>query len=203
MLTNNVDIYAENKGWTDNISDEQVETLKVLLNSWLSGEEWNGNQYIWSIFKEYVSHKHEIVFGVDALVKFYKNEGFYGLLLSSWLKKVHSADEVYSENEWTNQNLLKREILSIFKNVTQLEIWCSEYPLSLKSLLSLITDTQINRVVVFGYPKFYTRKENVDAVSNLKSTSFDYRDILSEYKQANFTMEVKKEQTVLIITSIR
>ena len=81
-------------------------------------------------------------------------------------------------SKYKNNNLLKREILSIFKNAKYLEIYCYDYPLSLESLLSLIVDTKIKEVVIKGY--FW--------VPSLKNFS-SFNIIINEYKKSNFNLE--------------
>ena len=124
------------------------------------------------------------------LEKYCLNKGLLGLLFSEILKQDSDYEE-YSEDKYKNKNLLKREIISIFKNVTYLEIDCRRYPLSLESLLELIHGTQIKEVMIEGDGWLYKAKE---------MPSFD--NISSKYKESNFNLEFKKEygQEKLFIT---
>ena len=58
--------------------------------------------------------------------------------------------EEYASDKYKNKNLLKREIMLIFKNVTMLMVTSQYHPLSLESLLELVDGTQITRIILNG-----------------------------------------------------
>lgn len=92
-------------------------------------------------------------------------------------EKVRLTNKSFSEFDLIkskNQNLLKCEILKLFKNVEYLGIECYDYPLSMHSLLDLIKATQVKQVHITGH----------DWLDLFKSSaSFD--DIMTHYQKAN------------------
>ena len=171
---------------SDNAKD--VSILRGLFNSCLSKQEYVGNQYIWNIFNSFINHKQEIKIDIDQLDENCENKQLLQLILSEIVKQEDKKEE-YCSDKYKNKNLLKPQILSIFKNVTHLEIYCRLYPLSLESLLSLINNTQIKKVEIEGY--FWLKK-----VKEMSS----FNNISSKYQKANFNMEFKDADTWLTIT---
>ena len=181
LLTNNVD--------DDNIIPDHHKTFKILKGLFSScslKEKYIGNQYVLNIFNAFINNKHKIDINIYVLDKWCKNKGLLGLILSD----IKEGEE-YSD-EYKDKNLLKPQILSIFKNVTHLNITCSEYPLSLESLLSLIKDTNIEEVTLSGY--YWLRK-----VKELPS----FNSISRKYEEANFSMEFKRKDKELLVRFIK
>lgn len=166
-------------------NDRDVKVLKGLFDAYLAGHEYAGNQYVWNIFNAFVNHKHKLDIKIGKLESYCKNKALIGLILSERLKKGEYA--AYSARECGNKNLLKREIISIFKNVTYIEIGCLDYPLSLESLLSLINDTQITTVKIIG--NYWSRK--------LKGTPL-FRNMERKYKESNFKLQFAAYNNLII-----
>ena len=167
-------------------NDKDVKILQDLFDSCTSRKQYVGNQYIWNTFNTFINHKRKIEISIERLKDHCKNEGLLRLILSD-IEQEERYQE-YSPDKYENKNLLKPQILAMFKNVTHLVIRCNRYPLSLESLLSLIDNTQIRQVNVFGYwlPEFRF------------TTSF--KNISNKYRQANFNMEWEYNNTWLVIT---
>ena len=125
---------------------------------------------------EFIDDKTEISIDIERLQKYCKNKGLLSLILSE-IVKIGKGEE-YSDDKYKNKNSLKPEMISVFKNVTYIGMICEEYPLSLKSLLSLIDGTQINRVWIRGR----------QWLSKLKS-SREFGDISKLYEEAHFKMD--------------
>ena len=176
ILSNNV--YRSNI-ISDN--DKNVSILSCLFSSCLSKQQYVGNQYIWNIFNSFINHKQEIKIHIDQLDEYCENKQLLQLILSEIVKQEEYKEE-YCSDKYKNKNLLKPQILSIFKNVTYLYIDCDSYPLSLESLLSLINNTQIKKVEING--EYWLRK-----VKEMSS----FNNILSKYKVANFNMEFDED----------
>ena len=173
---------------SDNAKD--VSILRGLFNSCLSKQEYVGNQYIWNIFNSFINHKQEIKIDIDQLDENCENKQLLQLILSEIVKQEDKKEE-YCSDKYKNKNLLKPQILSIFKNVTYLYIECLYYPLSLESLLSLIKDTQIKNVYIWG--QYWLEK-----VKEMSS----FNDISSRYTNANFNMEIDEFGYLIILIHI-
>lgn len=174
--------------------DKEAKVLKGLFDAYLTGHEYHGNQYVWDTFNTFILLKEKIKINIPALHKYCTNEWLLSLLLTNVEKMKHKS-KVYSAAKYKNKNLLNREIISIFKNVSELEIVCKEYPLSLEALLSVIVGTQITKVFVF-LPYWLSQMKNL--------SSFD--NITTKYRESNFNLEVvdhgndKEERLFLTIT---
>ena len=125
--------------------------------------------------------KTQAIIAVDYLVRvilytdYTLNEDLLEMVMVD-IKRMEYGEEYLVEN-YMNKNLIKREILILFKNVTDLHIICDKYPFSLESLLSLITGTQIRKVQI--------EQGNWLAKAKLLYSSTDIVDRLSK---ANYKM---------------
>ena len=156
-----------------------VQVLKGLFDACLTGNGYNGNEYVWNIFNSFIYHKHQIRIDLDELEKKTCTEKSLLLcLLIPDIVKQSSDEDEYGSDKYNNKNLLKRDIFSIFRNSTNLVIICHSCPLSLDSLLSLIKGTQITEVEIYG--KYWLNKAK-------EMASFD--DISSDYEEANFNLQ--------------
>ena len=126
---------------------QNVLILKHLFSSALSNEEFIGNKYNWALFRAFTNHKDKIEIDFFHLSKHYDNKNLLGLILTD-LSEI-GDDEKYSEENYKNKNILKPEILSTFRKVTNLEIFCNEHPLSFESLLLLIRGKEIAYVKIY------------------------------------------------------
>ena len=94
-------------------------------------------------------NKKEFQIDLKSLDLHCKNKALLKLLFYDFITtKTDKYDGYLILNK--NQNLLKPEILKIFKNVTELQIYCGEYPIALESLLPLITQNNIKKVDIYG-----------------------------------------------------
>ena len=185
ILSENVNI--------DNIifdNSKAVSVLSYLFSSILSGKEYVGNKYIWNTFNTFIMSKKDIFVRIAKLDKYCLNKNLLALIFSDLIKNDDDDNRAMIINK--NQNLVKPEILKIFKNVTYLRIHCKKYPLSLESLLSLINGTQIKTVVIDDPGSTW--------LSSVKSSSF--ADVSSKYKKANFKMEFEGEYKLVISCSL-
>ena len=134
-----------------------------------------------------------IVIDIGALDQYCKNKKLLKLIFCDFIKtenllrfdKYKEAQMIDNEN----QNLLRPEMLQIFKNVWSLQILCDSYPLSLRALLKLINNTNIREVWICA----------TDWVRLLKSWP-SFADIKSEYDSANFNMRFEAQDKILAIT---
>ena len=85
-----------------------------------------------------------------------------------------------------DQNLLKRDLLRVFENITYLYIEGWLYSFDLLSFLSVIHGTKINKIEVYGH--YWMPK--VAAY-----LSFD--SIRSKYKQANYKLEYERQYLII------
>ena len=162
-------------GYTIEDNKRDVKIIKGLFDCILSGEKYVGHEYIWNIFNAFIDQKNTITINAMSMspnlyIGQCRNEGLRKLILSDMLE-----GEDYSEDKYKGKNLLRREILSIFKNVTYLTINCYNHPISLKSLFSLINGTQIKKIDINGQ----------DWVKKVTESS-SFTNILSVYQQGNF-----------------
>ena len=184
-----------NRSVPNEATDKDVQILRELFSSYASRQHYRKNQYIWNIFKAFITDKRNIEIRIFVIVRRCTNKNLLQLILSDIVKmernEEHSEhvldgwkleEEEYLSDKYKNANLLTPEILSIFKNVTHLRLTCFLYPLSLQSLLSLINDTQIKEVEIFG--KYWIPKVKVMS---------SFTNILSQYKKANFNIQVVKD----------
>lgn len=169
-------ILSDNVSMHDRIANNSkvVPVLRPLISSIISREEYLGNQYVWSTFNTFILNKREIEVDLMALNTFCQNEDLLRLI---FFNLVQGRGELPKEE---NQNLLKPDILKLFKNVTYLEINCTDYPLSLRKLLDLIKGTQITKVQING--QYW-----LSAVQK----SYFFEDIVNEYEKSNFKMEFR------------
>ena len=84
------------------------------------------------MFTAFVMNKKSICWNVDELDKYCSNKDLLKLMFTDFIR-IDDKEKRLIENE--NQNLIRPEILKIFKNVTGLTIDCKYYPLSLEALL--------------------------------------------------------------------
>lgn len=114
-----------------------------------------------------------IEISVDQVVECCENKNLLKLLFYDLIK-----DEKREGVKDENQNLLRREILTIFQNVKGLCIRKvhskPRYYVSLESVLSLIKDTQIERV---------------DVMSSIAYYYHDIIDLQRECERCNFTLD--------------
>ena len=209
-------------------SDSQCATvLGGLFGQILSGKDYNGNQYIWNTFNAFILSKKEIHIDLSELCRICKDNAVLGSMEDVFKHDINNINndhkllrlllyntyqtfdhqhcyvipEDYKECHWIkeeNQNLPRRDLFRMFKNVTQLRMECYNYPLSLKSLLSLIVDTKLDRVEISG----------TEWLSSRKIPS--YGDLEEKYKAAGFMMEFTRaligypalQKITLIISSI-
>ena len=111
------DILSNNVDHNNIILDDPKDTLILqhLFSAISSNEQYHGNQYIWNAFKAFINQKRLEI----ELWKFHyycNNKALLGLILSD-LQKIGDNEE-YSEEKYRNKNMIKSEILSIFRNVT-------------------------------------------------------------------------------------
>ena len=165
-------------------NQKDVSVLAELFSATLSGQRYAVNEYIWNTIKVFVENKTKISVWYDALHQNCKNKDLLNLIFYDVVKN-NSFDD--TEIRCENQNMPKRDILKVFKNVTSLNLDCRYCPISLESLLSLIIETQIETVTVHGYGWM----PHVISVS-----SFD--DILSKYEEANLIMDFRGNDYVII-----
>ena len=183
VLSNNVTVHNVISG-----IKQDVKILESLFDCILSGKNYDGNEYIWNVFNAFIDQKQKIEIGIDNLSEYCESEGLLGLTVSEILKGKY--DEHYSEDDkYKGKNLLKREILSIFNNVTYLKIVSYNHPISFNSLLTLINGTNLTKIELWGE----------EWLSNVKEAS-TFKDVLWQYKQANFRMEFGEYNTDVIIT---
>ena len=122
-------------------------------------------------------YKTKFWLNIKKLNLFCKNKRLLKLLFHDFIStKTDISDTGSIMNE--NQNLLKPEVLRIFKNVTKLKIICGEYPIALESLLTLIIQNNIEEVELHGEKWLLSVK---------LETSFDL--ISSKYNKANYYLE--------------
>ena len=153
-----------------------VPVLRHLFTCVLSEQRYVGNEYIWNTFNTFVMNKTYISVNIDALDYRCMNKELLKLIFHDFGK----GDPAIATDK--NQNLIRPEILSIFKNVTQLSIQCVEYPICLDSLLSLIKGRQIKTVGIYGDRW----------LPSLKSTAL-FEDISEKYREHNFKIEFGKD----------
>lgn len=165
--------------------------MKELFDACLSDDGYEGNQYIWKIFNAFIDHKDEIEIDMRHVDENCSNKALLDLVLSDVVKQQWLGDkyEEYSEDKYKTKNLLKREILTIFRNVTSLEIGCQEYPFSLDSLFSVINATQITTVKIAG----------MRWLPSLKAQPI-FDGIVRKYKQSNFNLQFEYNDEYLTIT---
>lgn len=100
---------------TDEISDDNkdVKVIKGLLDAYFSTHDtYNGNQYVWNIFNSFINHKHKMTIDIYYLVNCCK--GLLDFFFSDVLRLGYG--EEYCVDKYKNKNLLKRQIVSTFKN---------------------------------------------------------------------------------------
>ena len=164
IITNNV---TSSNTISDNSAD--VEILSLLFSS---KENLKINPYILNTFKCFVNHKQEIRIDIRLLDKYCFNKELLGLLFS---KIVSDTNTKYED-----QNLIKKQVLKVFGNVTSLYIECHCYSFSLLAFLSIIDGTNINKVEILG-------SEWLPSIAS--SSSFS--DICTEYQKLGFKVEYK------------
>ena len=169
---------------SDNSAD--VEILSLLFSystSSSSKENLKINPYILNTFKCFVNHKQEIRIDIGLLDKYCFNKELLGLLFS---KIVSDTNTKYED-----QNLIKKQVLKVFGNVTSLYIQSYSYSFSLLAFLSIIDGTNINKVEIYG-------KEWLPSIAS--SSSFS--DICTEYQKLGFKVEFKDKDNDFLIINI-
>lgn len=170
---------------------DDVSTLKSLFAYYLypeSQKEFKPNQYIFNTFLCFLNNKDSIMVDLDKLDEHCPNKGILSLIFTQIIKDTDN-DAVLTMNEDNDKNLVKKEVFTLFKNVTDLFITCDSYSISLLALLSIINNTKINNIKIYG--------DNW-LPSIVSSSAFN--GIVAEYKKANFTFELKKDNKRLVIT---
>ena len=188
ILSNNVNIVNPISK-----NSQGVSLLKDLFSSCISGKKFAGNNYIWNTFQAFIMNKKKVDIHVSDLDRYCHNKGLLGLTLRNIVKmeEEEKEEKEYLLDKYKNKNLLKPQIISIFNNVTYLEIWCSDYPLSMESLLSLINGTQIKKVEIF---------DTWNTWLPLLKVHLSFNNISRKYKQSNFNLQFKEWNQKLIIT---
>ena len=102
------------------------------------------SKYIYKTFNSFRKNKTVIKIHIHRLNVCCHNKD----LLSLLFYKLVFDSKFNGSFKSVHQNVIKAEVLSIFPNVQYLEIYCQYYPFSLDSLLSVITGTSINKVVI-------------------------------------------------------
>ena len=106
---------------------------------------------------------------------------------------VHYEEYTVS-NDLTNDNLIKSDMLTLFPNVTYLEFICDCHPIQLFSLLSIIHDSSINKIMIMD-------NDNTWLLQYVSSSIFT--TIVDEYKKANFKLQIEQHDgTSLTITKV-
>ena len=111
--------------------------------------------YIIDSFHSLRQHKRQMVFDLDELSHVDKN--IRNLVLHSCEMRKPSNESKREGDDFTN--LFREELLSIFPNVEQVIIRTTykdhSYSLSMSNLLSIISSSSLNRVVVDSQHEFY------------------------------------------------
>ena len=139
------------------------------------------NAYILESFHCFVNAKQEIKVDLRKLDEYCGNKGLLGLLFSKLVKDTRLKEK--------DQNLIKRDLFKLFANVNYLLIYCHEYSFCLSSFLSVIDNTKIDKVEIYG-DKWLP--------SIASSSSYDF--ICTQYKKANFDLKFEDNNTKVIIT---
>ena len=139
-----------------------------------------GNTYILETFQCFVNNKQSIGIDTYALNGYCKNIDLLGLLFNKIIKNKEVEDK--------QQNLIKKGVLKVFKNVTDLFIYCPGYSFCLLSFLSVIDGTEINKVEIEGY-------EWIRSIAS--SSSFD--SICTQYQKANFEITLTDDKYEIYI----
>ena len=174
ILSNNVDkhhIIPKNSSYVSVLSD--------LFSTIISGKEYVGNQYVWNTFNAFIMNKQKILIHIDNLDEYCHDKELLNLIFGDLIKIIKKEEEYkYDEMiKFETQNSLKSNVIKLFKNMTYLWITCRSYPLSLKSLLKSIKDTQIIKMQIWG-SKWLPSVKSCSALD----------DITREYGKANFNI---------------
>ena len=180
-------IISNNVRWNNEIADsaEDVSILKRLFGYYLS--PWSqgkikGNQYIFDTFQCFANHKETIKINIAYLDWYCHNKDLLALLFDKIINTRYNPS-----SDSLTQNILRKDVIKIFKNVKTLRIWAGDYKLSLLSLLSLIDGTQITEVKIY----------NAYWIGAINSSS-SINDIVNKYKNANYEVKIK-EYTIRIV----
>ena len=161
------DILSDNVSSSNQILHQPKVALIVnqLFCSVISGKDYPGNKYLWKAFKAFLNQKESIGLHLRELDENCHDKALLKVLFSDIVEM--DDYEKYSEKKYRNKNILRPEIISVFKNVKRLWIRCQSilyvregyrkaikdysYPLSMESLLSSIKNTHVNRVEIMCY----------------------------------------------------
>jgi len=179
-------IISDNVYLANKIEDNLVHFSVVswLFEYCLSGslvEKVVCNAYILKSFQCFVNNKQEIRVNLQMLDISVSNKGLLGLLFSKLVSETSVKEK--------DQNLLNKQVLKIFKNVNYLYINSSGYSFCSSSFLSVIEDTKVTKVNMYGSDWL---------PSMASSSSFNF--IVSQYQKVNFKLEFKNNNKKLIIT---
>lgn len=173
--------------------------------------------YLYQTFRTFAARKKSMKINIDYLNKYVEDE----LLLSSLFNEIkRERTEIRSGwIEWNDisgtQNLMKPLLFKIFPNIEEIEIIITStygwsigeyfYPLSFLSLLSIIENTKIHKVIVtadkdtkYGtYPWLGSMSSSwIEASLGKKSESI--KIIEREYKQQQFELKFEYQGQLLI-----
>ena len=157
-----------------------------------------GNPYIFKTWDCFVNNKKEIRLNLDDMNGFCsENEDFMEVLFTYIVRKKYGRDHI---NE--DQNLIKKDVLKVFKNVTYLYISSKWYSFSLEAFLSVIDGTRIDKIVIddnegqwlpyivleTSFNSICTKYEN----ANYK-LEYDYQDEDEDYERPEVTITITKQ----------
>ena len=129
------------------VNPQWIGIIKDLFDFIISQKEENigkYDNYIFSTFKCFVEHKRKLMIGLDDLLLF--NKDFRNLIMGQLMSTHYEKDSISKMKgmitDINDMNLPKKQFLTIFHNLQQLELYLSSnlyfYIISLSSLSSII-----------------------------------------------------------------
>ena len=185
-------ILSDNISYDNKIRSNESDTL--ILKSLFKTDI--GNAYIYNTFRSVLNNKQQIKVNLQKLDKYCNNKQLLDLIFH----EIMPDREYDGGSRATNDNLIKSEILNLFPNVSFLGFICTDYPIHLLSLLSIInaTDLKIKRIEIID--KSYDADNSW--LSKLASSSL-FTNIITEYAKAGFKLTLDRDDvTSLHITAV-
>ena len=166
--------------------------------------EMKFNEYLYRTFKCFVNHKDKIDIDMHCIDEYIEDKKVQNLLfydiISFGMRYDNKDISKWMDANNNTQNLLKPIFFDVFKNVKEVKIKVdylgtgSVYPFSLLSLLSIIQNTEVNKVLIYTEPRpDLTIWESLFSIS-----SFD--SIVNNFKENQYGIKI--DQTDIYVQKL-
>ena len=151
--------------------------LSKLFNYTITQNISSINQYVYNTFISFITQKTKIEINLDNAAGI-KDKYFLDIVLFD----IEADGSKYDRDECDFTNLIRPQIIKLFKNLTQITIntgdWSGTYTISLLALLSMIKNSSVTDVTIRDYgnewlSKLWKRSSN---------------EIIERYEKAMFSI---------------